>query len=33
MNLEFASIRGIKSTLFGDSLLLAEIQGPGHVGL
>ena len=33
MNLEFASIRGIKNKLFGDSLLLAEIQGPGHVWL
>ncbi len=33
MNLEFASIRGVRNKLFGDSLLLAEIHGPGHVWL
>jgi uncharacterized protein (TIGR00266 family) len=33
MRLEFASIRGVKNKLFGDSLLLAEIHGPGHVWL
>jgi uncharacterized protein (TIGR00266 family) len=33
MKLEFASIRGVKNKLFGDSLLLAEIHGPGHLWL
>ncbi len=33
MRLEFASIRGVKNKLFGDSLLLAEIHGPGHIWL
>jgi uncharacterized protein (TIGR00266 family) len=33
MKLEFASIRGVKNKLFGDSLLLAEISGPGHLWL
>lgn len=33
MNLEFASLRGVRNKLFGDSLLLAEIHGPGHVWL
>jgi uncharacterized protein (AIM24 family) len=33
MSLEFASVRGVKNKLFGDSLLLAEIAGPGHVWL
>ena len=33
MNLEFASIKGIKNKFFGDSLLLAEIHGPGHIWL
>jgi uncharacterized protein (TIGR00266 family) len=33
MRLEFASIRGVKNKLFGDSLLLAEIHGPGHLWL
>jgi uncharacterized protein (TIGR00266 family) len=33
MNLEFASLRGVKNKLFGDSLLLAKISGPGHLWL
>jgi uncharacterized protein (TIGR00266 family) len=33
MGLDFASIRGVRNKLFGDSLLLAEIHGPGHVWL
>ena len=33
MVLEFASIRGVRNKLFGDSLLLAQIHGPGHIWL
>jgi uncharacterized protein (AIM24 family) len=33
MSLDFASVRGVRNKLFGDSLLLAEISGPGHVWL
>jgi len=33
MSLEFASIKGVRNKLFGDSLVLAEIQGPGHLWL
>ncbi|WP_239453244.1 MULTISPECIES: AIM24 family protein [Microbacterium] len=33
MQLEFASIKGIKNKLFGDSMLLAHLHGPGHVWL
>lgn len=33
MPLEFASVRGVRNKLFGDSLLLAQIHGPGHVWL
>jgi uncharacterized protein (TIGR00266 family) len=33
MPLEFASVKGVKNKLFGDSLLLAQISGPGHVWL
>jgi uncharacterized protein (TIGR00266 family) len=33
MGLEFASIKGIKNKFFGDSLLLAQIHGPGHIWL
>ena len=33
MALEFASIKGIKNKFFGDSLLLAQITGPGHIWL
>ncbi|WP_404390153.1 AIM24 family protein [Humibacillus xanthopallidus] len=33
MNFEFASMKGVKNKLFGDSLLLAQIHGPGHVWL
>ncbi len=33
MRLEFASIKGVKNKLFGDSLLLAQIYGPGHIWL
>ncbi|GAA4705361.1 TIGR00266 family protein [Pseudonocardia yuanmonensis] len=33
MELQFTSVRGVKNKLFGDSLLLAEIHGPGHVWL
>ncbi|WP_395244948.1 AIM24 family protein [Agromyces sp. MMS24-K17] len=33
MELEFASIKGIKNKFFGDSLFLAQLHGPGHVWL
>ena len=33
MQLEFATIKGIKNKFFGDSLFLAELHGPGHVWL
>jgi uncharacterized protein (TIGR00266 family) len=33
MELEFATIKGIKNKFFGDSLFLAELHGPGHVWL
>jgi uncharacterized protein (TIGR00266 family) len=33
MRLEFTSVRGVKNKIFGDSLMLAEIHGPGHVWL
>ena len=33
MPLEFASVKGIKNKFFGDSLLLAQITGPGHIWL
>ncbi len=33
MALEFATIKGVKNKLLGDSLMLAQIHGPGHVWL
>ena len=33
MQLEFATIKGIKNKFFGDSLFLAQLHGPGHVWL
>jgi len=33
MELQFATVKGIKNKFFGDSLLMAEIHGPGHVWL
>lgn len=33
MNLQFTSMKGIKNKFFGDSLFLAEIQGPGRIWL
>jgi uncharacterized protein (TIGR00266 family) len=33
MALEFATVKGVKNKLFGDSLMLAQIYGPGHVWL
>ncbi|MEO8908437.1 MAG: AIM24 family protein [Microbacteriaceae bacterium] len=33
MQLEFATIKGVKNKLFGDSMFLAQIHGPGHVWL
>ncbi len=33
MHLEFATIKGIKNKLFGDSMFLAQLHGPGHVWL
>ena len=33
MNLDFASIKGVKNKFFGDSLFLARLDGPGHVWL
>jgi uncharacterized protein (AIM24 family) len=31
MQMEFATIKGIKNKLFGDSLFLAQVHGPGTV--
>lgn len=33
MDLQFASIKGIRNKFFGDSLFLAEIHGPGRIWL
>lgn len=33
MELEFASIKGVKNKFFGDSLFLARIHGPGRIWL
>jgi uncharacterized protein (TIGR00266 family) len=33
MELKFASIRGVKNKIFGDSLFMAELHGPGRVWL
>lgn len=33
MALEFATVKGVKNKLFGDSLMLAQIYGPGHIWL
>ncbi len=33
MELEFATVKGIKNKFFGDSMFLAELHGPGHVWL
>jgi uncharacterized protein (TIGR00266 family) len=33
MPLEFATVKGIKNKVFGDSLFLAQISGPGHIWL
>ena len=33
MELQFTSIKGIKNKIFGDSLFLAEIHGPGRIWL
>jgi len=33
MELEFATVKGVKNKFFGDSLLMAQIHGPGHVWL
>lgn len=33
MQMEFATIKGIKNKFFGDSLFLAQLHGPGHVWL
>ena len=33
MELDFATVKGIKNKFFGDSLFLAELHGPGHVWL
>jgi uncharacterized protein (TIGR00266 family) len=33
MQLEFATVKGIKNKFFGDSLFLAQLHGPGHVWL
>ncbi|MFF2372168.1 AIM24 family protein [Agromyces sp. NPDC058110] len=32
-SMEFASISGVKNKIFGDSLFLAKLTGPGHVWL
>jgi uncharacterized protein (TIGR00266 family) len=33
MNLQFATVRGVKNKLFGDSMFMAQISGPGHIWL
>ncbi|MGI9052498.1 MAG: TIGR00266 family protein [Ilumatobacteraceae bacterium] len=33
MELNFASVKGVKNKFFGDSLMMAEVHGPGHVWL
>ncbi|MFE1644409.1 TIGR00266 family protein [Microbacterium sp. P01] len=33
MDLQFATVKGIRNKFFGDSLFLAELHGPGHVWL
>jgi uncharacterized protein (AIM24 family) len=33
MRMEFATIKGVKNKLFGDSMFLAEVHGPGHIWL
>ena len=33
MELEFATVKGIKNKFFGDSLMMAQIHGPGHLWL
>lgn len=33
MELDFATVKGVKNKIFGDSLMMAEIHGPGHVWL
>lgn len=33
MELEFASVKGVKNKFFGESLMMAQIHGPGHVWL
>lgn len=33
MQMEFATIKGVKNKFFGDSLFLAQLHGPGHVWL
>jgi uncharacterized protein (TIGR00266 family) len=33
MELEFATVKGVKNKFFGDSLMMAQIHGPGHVWL
>jgi uncharacterized protein (TIGR00266 family) len=33
MDLQFATVRGIKNKIFGDSLFMAQITGPGHIWL
>ena len=33
MDLQFATVKGIKNKLFGDSMFMAQISGPGHIWL
>jgi uncharacterized protein (TIGR00266 family) len=33
LRVEFASIRGVRNKLFGDSLVMAEVHGPGRIWL
>jgi uncharacterized protein (TIGR00266 family) len=33
MEMEFATMKGVKNKFFGDSLFLARLHGPGHVWL
>jgi uncharacterized protein (TIGR00266 family) len=33
MTMEFATMKGVRNKLFGDSMFLAQLHGPGHVWL
>lgn len=33
MDLQFATVKGVRNKFFGDSLFMAQISGPGHIWL